>query len=406
MDTQASQPSQHPQIVVERPKNKLQEGKNGYKKIRQSNGLSQQRIAQQLGISKSYVTQIENGKRPLTPAIKEKIKAQFLTAPEKSLRLKGSIDWVSLHFRTLDVSQVTQEILQLNLNEFSLKEYGRYHYSHYYTYGSINVYADAKDERQGVTIECSGNACHELEALFEEQKRDWYSFFNDCLLYENQLCQEHPSPQESFFNVTRLDIALDEPYCVSGNYSLYALYERFNQGLVSSRKREYRAYIGGTMAQNEQESQGLTLYIGSRKSPLFFRFYEKDAEQAKMHRTTVEEIHNLYGYKNRYEIVLRKSRANRFIRDHVAESFDIVERGIAIINSQMIVFSDLQGHLDEDWNSLMSVKSDYNFKMTPRKPNLNQTWIWAERNVFPTLSFLKQMDEDRFNEYMSEAVVP
>ncbi|EQC95097.1 hypothetical protein LLT3_14670 [Lactococcus cremoris subsp. cremoris TIFN3] len=55
-------------------------------------------------------------------------------------------------------------------------------------------------------------------------------------------------------------------------------------------------------------NKGSTLYFGSRQSSLFFRFYEKDWEQAQARGVSVDEIHQTDGFKNRFEIVLRKEK--------------------------------------------------------------------------------------------------
>ncbi|WP_167349360.1 replication initiation factor domain-containing protein [Lactococcus lactis] len=331
------------------------------------------------------------------------------------MRLKVSFDWVSLHFRTTDVDNVVRHILKLKLSEFSLEDYARYQYSQLYRYGAINLYVDSKDETHGVLIECSGTACRELETILEAQERDWYDLFNDCLVYEKDLRLRSVTPliegeeatdSLSYFNVTRLDLALDEFYSEKGNYKLLNLFEHFHDGLVGTTKRRYSSQMGGQYTSEGLINDGLTLYLGSPQSSPFFRFYEKDAERAKALSLSLDSVHDLYGYKNRYEIVLRGDKAHKFIQGYVSEYFDVAKRAVDIINANLVVFSDFHGHLDEEWYDLMNSKEAYRFETNPKEVDVNRTWVWAEKNVLPTMAFLKKDDPEKFQELLEHSKIP
>ncbi|MDG6142448.1 XRE family transcriptional regulator [Lactococcus formosensis] len=350
------------------------------KHIRQTQGLSQKMMAEYLGISKSYLAQLKNGSRPITDRLRQKIKAQMAENQAEKSALICTIDWVSLHFKTLAAADLVETILGLDLDQCYLEDYGRYRYPLYFRYGNINIYVDPKDKNQGVTIECSGMGCRELEVLLVSQGRDWYALFNDCLLYENQNLQE----EGKSFNVTRLDLALDEIYSETGNYDLRAFQSRLEQGLVRTRKRSYQVLTGADLGTEEANHKGLTIYIGSRKSPLYFRFYQKDAERAKAEGISQADVHQIYGYKNRLELVLRKGQADSFVRAYVADYFDMSERAIQLINANIQVYADHEGHLDTDWYSLLGLKDSYSFRMQPRQVSLEKIWRWAEKAVLPT----------------------
>jgi phage replication initiation protein len=360
-------------------------------------------MAKRLEISKSYYSELENGRKPITSQIEKKVKEQLYNRSDKDSSLIASLDWVSVHFRTTDAEALVKAILHLELNDFTLQDYSRYHYPYYFSYGGINLYLNPEDSVQGVAIEMSGSACRVFEVGLVEENRDWYDFFNDCLLYENELRKKQTSLEKqeiSYFNVTRLDLALDEPYSEDGNYSIRDLHQRFEDHLVVSKKRTTKDI------SEKGKVEGFTFYIGSQTSPLFFRFYEKDAERAKALGTTVDWIHQYYGIKNRYEIVMKGHQANQFIHDYLREAFDLAQRGVQIINGNMTVFSDFKGHLDEDWYDLMNSTTAYRFQMAPKKINWEKTWRWAKHSVFPTLKALQQADEKRFKSYLSTAQIP
>ena len=56
-------------------------------------------------------------------------------------------------------------------------------------------------------------------------------------------------------------------------------------------------------------NKGLSLYFGSRQSPLYFNFYQKDYELARKESMSVEEAREKHEIKNRYEIRLSDEKA-------------------------------------------------------------------------------------------------
>lgn len=390
------------------------------KEIRQSYGFSLQLMAKVLGISKGYYCKLENGTKEVSPELETKIKRRLFFKPQEDALLIASFDWVSLHFRTTDAHAVVKQILKLELSEFSLENYARYQYPVMYRYGALNLYVDTNDSEHGVLIECSGMACRELEQLLKDQGRDWYELFNDCLVFEEvlrarlvmdlpveeavEMPMDKVQPKASF-NVTRLDLALDEFYSETGNYHLLDLFERFHEGLISTRKRSYSSQMGGKYTKAGLYNDGLTLYLGSPQSTPFFRFYEKDAERAKALGTSLDTVHNVYGYKNRFEVVLRGEKSDQFIRRYVLEYFDIAQKAVGIINANLVVFSDFQGHLDEDWYTLMNSREAYQFVMKPKVMDVTKTWTWAEKIVFPTMAFLKKDNKRKFFEMLGDAKI-
>lgn len=385
------------------------------KEIRRSRGYSLRIMAQVLDIPKNTYVKYEKGTRKIPEALKSKIRERLYFKAAASTVLQASFDWVSLHFRSYEVEKIVQKLLGVPLTEFSLEEYTRYRYTAFYRYGAINLYVDDKDMAHGVLLELSGIACREVEKLLKEQERDWRDFFNDCLLLGQEFLESYDLPVQEdatkvqkipkFFNVTRLDLALDEFYSEEGNYDLFKLFERFHEGLVLTPKRSYSSQMGGKFTKEGLINDGLTLYLGTGHSSPFFRFYEKDAERAKAMGISIDSVHDLYGFKNRLEIVLRSDKADQFIRDYVANHFQIAEQAVRIINANLVVFSDFQGHLDEDWYTLMNSHEAYHFKTTPKELDVTKTWAWAEKAVFPTMAFLKVDDEQKFYDFLGDAKI-
>ncbi|GBG97314.1 replication initiation factor domain-containing protein [Lactococcus termiticola] len=375
------------------------------KTIRQSKGFTQKNMAQVLQISEVYYKMLEKGKRPLTAELEEKIKSAFHFKRTEAFKLEAKFDWIALHFRCTNAKQVVKKILHLPLQQFSEADYVRKHYDKRYYYGHIEV-SESKEERQGVLIELTGQACREMEAILAEQAREWYDLFNDCIVYENQLKKQGSKPESSqaFFNVTRLDIALDEYVSEAGNYDLNDLAKKIDEGLAQSRKRKFSITRSGQFS--DVKETGITIYVGSASNSVFLRFYRKDAEQAKKLQMSISAVREQYGFYNRYEVVLRHEKSDGFIRDYVANYWDIAQRAVGIINDNVMVFSDWDGHLDEEWYDVMNSYEAYHFTTAPKALNLSQTWIWAEKSVFPTMKLLLQDNPKKYHKLMHEAEIP
>ena len=75
---------------------------------------------------------------------------------------------------------------------------------------------------------------------------------------------------------TRIDVAVDD---FDGALDLEQLVGYCRQGRCSSRSKEWAVTEGGAI--KDGASTGRTLYVGSRQSDIFFRFYDKRSEQLK-----------------------------------------------------------------------------------------------------------------------------
>lgn len=65
------------------------------------------------------------------------------------------------------------------------------------------------------------------------------------------------------------------------NYDLFELKEKVEQGLVDTTFRNFD-FTGGIVVKSGQRlNKGLSLYFGSRQSPFYLNFYQKDYELAK-----------------------------------------------------------------------------------------------------------------------------
>lgn len=110
--------------------------------------------------------------------------------------LRACIDWVEATFQVSDFEHLFDNILGININEFSTDSRGILGYSICYTLADLKILINPNEERMGVHLLISGQGCRQLEKHFESQNRNWKIFFSTCLTYN--------------VSFTRIDVALDD----------------------------------------------------------------------------------------------------------------------------------------------------------------------------------------------------
>lgn len=101
-------------------------------------------------------------------------------------------------------------------------------------------------------------------------------------------------------NFTRIDFTLDD---FVGSLSIPELKHKVILGHVWTTFQVSESHGGTDIINNE--SNGETLYLGSKKSQCRFCFYQKDHEQRKRRGIPLEEAK----VKNRFELRYRKEKA-------------------------------------------------------------------------------------------------
>lgn len=147
------------------------------------------------------------------------------------------------------------------------------------SYGDIGIfYDDYGNVDKGIKLSISGNGCREFELLLR-RGYTWKDF-----LQEVKNCQT---------NITRIDLAIDD---FKGYFSVGHLKTIALNGYMRSKFRVFEPK--GKHLTKDGSSLGHSLYLGSPKSRLFIRFYDKAKEQK-----------HYDGVWNRTELQLRNERA-------------------------------------------------------------------------------------------------
>lgn len=339
-------------------------------------GVSQNRLAVSVGITREYLNKIESGKIIIKDEIKEKlIKSLERFNPE--LPLTMMIDYIRIRFPTTDAKFVVNNILKLKFEYMIHEDYGFYSYSEHYVIGNIFVLV-SQDIEKGVLIELKGQGCRQFENFLLAQHRSWYDFLLDSLLAGGVM--------------KRIDLAIND---MTGILDIKELTDKCNNEECISVFRSFKSYRSGELVRkNEKIGMGNTLYIGSLKSEVYFCIYEKDYEQYIKLDIPIYEAK----IKNRFEIRLKNERAYHAVVDLLANR-DVEKTAFSIIN-RYIRFVDKDSNksrcewkINEHWSYFIGGdRAKLKLTTNPEPYNIQNTLNWLSRQVAPTLKIIKKLD--------------
>ena len=149
------------------------------KRRRECYQVSQNRLALQAEISRTYLNLLETGRKPLTDKMYEKLSCALERLnPDTAMNIV--IDYVRIRFCTTDAEHIIEDILKMKLEYMLHEDFGRYGYEEHYEFGFIFVMASAEEEK-GVLLELKGQGSRQFEGILEAQERTWYDFFYECI---------------------------------------------------------------------------------------------------------------------------------------------------------------------------------------------------------------------------------
>ncbi len=351
-------------------------------------GLSQNRLAVAVGISRQYLNQIETGAVVPSHALKANL-LQTLERfnPESSLTML--FDYVRIRFPTQDVKHVIEAVLGLRFDMFLHEDYGFYSYAEHFVLGDVFVLT-SPDEEKGVLLELKGRGCRQMESYLLAQHRSWYDFFMEALAEGGVM--------------KRLDLAIND---MTGILDIPELTEKCGREECISVFRSFKSYRSGELVRShEQDKYGMgnTLYIGSLKSEVYFCVYEKEYEQYVRHGVPMEDTR----IRNRFEIRLKNERAYHAVRDlltwYDAErtAFGIINRYIRFVDREVDKRRS-QWKINERWACFIgSGRERLKLTTKPEPYTLARTLNWISRQVAPTWKVLQQIDSVNGTTYLKE----
>ena len=339
-------------------------------------GISQNKLALSVGITREYLNKIESGKIIIKNDMKEKL-IKSIERFNPDLPLTMMIDYIRIRFPTTDVTNVVNDILKLKLEYMIHEDYGFYSYSEHYVIGNIFVLV-SQDIEKGVLIELKGQGCRQFENFLLAQHRSWYDFLLDALLAGGVM--------------KRMDLAIND---MTGILDIKELTNKCNNEECISVFRSFKSYRSGELVRKDEKiGMGNTLYIGSLKSEVYFCIYEKDYEQYIKLDIPIDEAK----IKNRFEIRLKNERAYHAAVDLLANrdaertAFSIINRYIRFVDKKKDK-SRSEWKINEHWNYFIGEgREKLKLTTSPEPYNIHKTLNWLSRQVAPTLKTIKRLD--------------
>lgn len=377
-------------------------------KVRKSFGLSQNDIVKITGLSKSMVSMIDKGERRLNSE-SEQLLVDYLHRKPKA-DITAMIDYLVIRVKTLNYKKIINEVLKIPDYYFEQGQSGGNGYPFRVEYGEIKVFYHNENIDMGARIEFKGGACRLFETFLEEQNRTWQDFLKDVINYSFEATRingvDDPIEARKFLKFKRLDIALDERFNEKGNYKLMDLWEKVRKGQIEMKLKGFRPEEEFKMSDGFLKSLGISLYFGSIQGFIRFNFYEKDLEQAFRRNIPVEDVQEIFGFKNRYEIRLKDDKAFQVIEDFVGwgkTPETLYDLGVGIIMDYLQVF-DETGRPDSSWYEVFGQGKKYKFITQPKIESLEKRRAWFDRQLKRNLYIEARISRETGRSYVEELI--
>lgn len=349
---------------------------------------------------------LETGKRKLTVEKFRAIKAKFGYQIENSDNpLRMTIDYLRITFKSIrNLDEFVRDFLFVGLKEFQGFQTGLLNYNQLLRRGDIWLfnYANAKEmNNYQLTLQLSGAGCRQMELIFKNVGCDWRLFLSRL------------SERYSDMSVTRLDIALDELYQgydkQANHFHLEDLIAKVYQKQVNfDRLKVWNHIGGGNLSFDDVDSannQGISLYFGSRKSMMYFNFYEKRYELAKKDNISVEEALETYQIYNRYEIRLAQAKAQEMVNQFILGA-DLGDMARGLINREMQVYDGVGAYgayiPDSKWQNLFGSAEPLKLTVIPEPYSIRRTIRWLHYQVSNSLAFVKEAEKIMNEQYLDD----
>ena len=372
-------------------------------KFRKKTGLTQKEFADCIGIKYRTYRSYEDGSRGLSFEKFQDFKYQlgYLKNADNE-RLEVHIDYLRITFMSVrDLKHFCHTYLHCELNEFTEFDTKLLNYTHLWKRGNIWIFDFFDRIETGnnqITLQLSGQGCREMELILETHHLTWQDLLQK-MFYE--------IPE---MRVRRLDIALDERYLgrdrEEEQFFLSDMISKVYKREVLFRNLRTWNYIGGGSLREFDEregSQGISIYFGSRKSNLYFNFYEKRYELAKIEQISLEKSLEIFGIWNRYEIRFAREKAQLAIEEYI-NGVDLAEISRGVINHELEVYDGTNRYgayqPDLKWQRLFGGVAPLRLRMKPEPYTIERTIRWLMYQVSNSLRLVNEADKIMNTEYL------
>ncbi|QEA42387.1 XRE family transcriptional regulator [Leuconostoc pseudomesenteroides] len=349
--------------------------------IRQLLGVTQQELANAMGINEKTIRRIENKEQGITDTFIDKLLVAY---PDLAESIEVQFDWVSLTFPDLTSKQVIADVLRLQENLFLERPTSQNFYTREMAFaGEKNIYiqdfspvknpeTQAMDQKFGTTLYLTGKGTRLFEKALLEQSMNWHDFFAKARLYRGHL--------------TRLDIAINDKW---GLLNMNDLVKAVQEKRFWSKSKSY--------AVHGNVDDGWT--VDFDKSPFVIRAYDKHKEQAnKGYDTDVKTRVELELHQDKAEYVLDEWLNND--KKLVDITFDILYSYLWFTNGKIedqqlksdTVRDEIEATVEPmpAWSLLTALGKKMKFVREPKKQSVERIEKWILQSVVPSLAVLKK----------------
>ncbi|MDT2737351.1 replication initiation factor domain-containing protein [Enterococcus pseudoavium] len=339
---------------------------------REERGWTQRYLAEKVGISRSLLSKVEKGTRQLSA---EKLNLILDSLQEELVPVnRVLIDYLTIHFFSNQHLKLIEAIIGMPIERFEELDYAPKGYIGQYVWNQvITIRYSIDDTVKGTVMEFSGQGCKHLAMRLKTAKSNWQEFFRKVLAYQG--------------NFTRIDFTLDD---FVGSLSIPELKRKVTLGHVWTIFQVSESHGGTDITNNE--SNGETLYLGSKKSQCRFCFYQKDYEQRKRRGIPLEEAE----VKNRFELRYRKEKAQSLAKI-ISRTHDLTKLFFELLNGAICFYdrdpNDPGAKVDKKWAAFIGNHGAITISLETIPQSFEKSMNWLIHGVSPSLAFIAQVDQ-------------
>lgn len=340
---------------------------------REERGWTQRYLAEKVGISRSLLSKVEKGTRQLSA---EKLNLILDSLQEEIVPVnRVLIDYLTIHFFSNQHLKLIEAIIGMPIERFEELDYAPKGYIGQYVWNQvITIRYSIDDTVKGTVMEFSGQGCKHLAMRLKTAKSNWQEFFRKVLDYQG--------------NFTRIDFTLDD---FVGSLSIPELKRKvITLGHVWTTFQVSESHGGTDITNNE--SNGETLYLGSKKSQCRFCFYQKDYEQRKRRGIPLEETE----VKNRFELRYRKEKAQSLAKI-ISKTYDLTKLFFELLNGAICFYdrdpNEPGAKVDKKWAAFIGNHGAINISLETIPQSFEKSMNWLIHGVSPSLAFIAQVDQ-------------
>lgn len=339
---------------------------------REERGWTQRYLAEKVGISRSLLSKVEKGTRQLSA---EKLNLILDSLQEEVVPVnRVLIDYLTIHFFSNQHLKLIEAIIGMPIERFEELDYAPKGYIGQYVWNQvITIRYSIDDTVKGTVMEFSGQGCKHLAMRLKTAKSNWQEFFRKVLAYQG--------------NFTRIDFTLDD---FVGSLSIPELKRKVTLGHVWTTFQVSESHGGTDITNNE--SNGETLYLGSKESQCRFCFYQKDYEQRKRRGIPLEEAE----VKNRFELRYRKEKAQSLAKI-ISRTHDLTKLFFELLNGAICFYdsdpNDPGAKVDKKWAAFIGNHGAITISLETIPQSFEKSMNWLIHGVSPSLAFIAQVDQ-------------